>query len=102
MRTMIALLLLTTAAMAKDERMECSGTVVDAPNHARNQDPDHWIYFDSGSKCVIGWDGAGHDPIKPCAVGEECKITGIWSHREGSKIWRLKQFIHIQRIEEQK
>jgi hypothetical protein len=77
-----------------DERMTCTGILIDVDLSARSPWPLAVIFnADSKRTCTISRDSAGHDPLRQCDVGEKCTVVGIF--RKIGETYSLRRFISI-------
>jgi hypothetical protein len=97
------------AAYAQEtgNRITCTGTLVDVWLKPKDSWPLAVIYDEDGNyTCSIDRDNAGHDPLKPCAAGERCRITGTYRKHEGyagaNPTYSIQLFDSIERIGEQR
>ena len=62
----------------------CTGTLVDVWLKPKDEWPLAVIYDDVGNyTCSIDRKNAGHEPLKPCAAGERCRVTGTYRKHGG-------------------
>ena len=86
MKTLLAaaaIVLLATTAQAKgpDRTITCTGLLIDVGLR-----PNTWalaVIHDAagGYTCTVDRAGAGHDPMRPCSAGEQCRLVGIYSRK---------------------
>lgn len=91
MRTIPAYLLIAMLA-AKAEAAEvitCTGKLSETATVAVVVDP-------AGYTCTVDLRGAGHDPMRPCSVGDVCRLTGR-GHRAGTtgKTYAIDEIIAV-------
>jgi hypothetical protein len=50
----------------------------------------------AGHTCTVSLRGAGHDPMRPCSVGDVCRLTGR-GHRAGTtgKTYSIDDIIDV-------
>src|SRR5437879_4673948 len=73
----LLLLFITLASPGQAaEVITCTGKLSETAKLAVIVDP-------AGYTCTVDLRGAGHDPMRPCTVGEHCRLTGR-GHRTGS------------------
>jgi hypothetical protein len=88
-------------------RMTCTGTLVDVWLKPKDRWPLAVIFDEAGNyTCSIDRGSAGHDPLKPCAAGERCRITGSTRKHEGyagkDPTFSIQLLDSVERIGEQR
>jgi hypothetical protein len=70
--------LFATPALA-DATIYCTGTLINVWLNKKAMWPIA-IIVDEETKnvCVIDRGKAGHDPLRPCNVGQKCYVHGVW------------------------
>jgi hypothetical protein len=105
-----AVLLVPTSCPAQVQKAEgritCTGTLIDVWLTPKGRWPLAVIYDDAGRyTCSINRDGSGHDPLKPCAAGERCRITGSYREFGNKKLnsvtYSIQMIDSIDRVGEQ-
>jgi hypothetical protein len=80
--TLLALTLISLGirpAAAQSNRITCTGILIDVDLSAGAEWPLAVIYDSSGHyTCTIDRKGSGHDPLRPCSVGEKCRVVGTF------------------------
>jgi hypothetical protein len=71
------------------EVITCTGKLSETATVAVVVDP-------AGYTCTIDLRGAGHDPMRPCSVGDVCRLTGR-GHRAGTtgKTYAIDEIIAV-------
>ena len=71
------------------EIMTCTGKLSETAILAVVVDP-------AGYTCTVSLRGAGHDPMRPCSVGDVCRLTGR-GHRAGTagKTYSIDEIIDV-------
>jgi hypothetical protein len=95
--TLVSFVFLNSAAPAQvvGDHVTCTGTLIDVWLKPKGSWPLAVIYdADKQLTCAINREGSGHDPLKPCGAGEQCRVTG--SYR---KLGQGNVTYAIQRIE---
>jgi hypothetical protein len=85
-KLLIACLLSLAAspALAQKNVVTCTGTLIEVDLKLRADWPLAVIYDTAGHyTCIIDRDGAGRDPLRPCNVGEKCRVVGSYSRKIG-------------------
>jgi hypothetical protein len=74
------------------EVITCTGKLSETETLAVIVDP-------AGYTCTVGLRGAGHDPMRPCSVGDVCRLTGR-GHRTGTtgKTYAIDQIIDLNTV----
>jgi hypothetical protein len=83
------------------DRITCAGVLIDVWLTPKGSWPLAVIYdADGKSTCSISREGAGHDPLKPCSVGERCKVTGTYRRfgYEGSVTYSIQKIDSVGRL----
>ena len=94
----IALLIVPATAVAQPNRITCTGTLVDVAIRARDEWPLAVIYdADGGYTCTIDRTGAGHDPLRPCSVGEKCRVIGTF--RKVGQTYSIRMIVSVDRAD---
>jgi hypothetical protein len=77
--TAAAIALTVTSAQAGSNRISGTGTLMDV-DVRKNADWPLAVIWDTDGKyaCTIDRGGAGHDPLRPCNVGEKCRVVGTF------------------------
>ena len=80
--------LLVSPAQAA-EVITCTGKLSETATLAVDVDP-------AGYTCTVDLRGAGHDPMRPCSVGDVCRLTGR-GHRAGTtgKTYAIDEIIDV-------
>ena len=80
---------LLAAPAGAAEVVTCTGKLSETPRLAVVVDP-------AGYTCTVDLRGAGHDPMRPCSVGDICRLTGR-GHRSGStgKTYAIDEIIDV-------
>jgi len=66
-------------SLAQRNTVTCTGTLIDVWLKPKGEWPLPVIYDATGGyTCTIDRTGAGHDPMRPCSVGEKCRIVGTY------------------------
>jgi hypothetical protein len=88
---------LMTAAMAAD-RVTCTGTLVDVDTRPGAKWPLAVIYDVTGQyTCTIDRSWSGHDPLRPCSVGEKCRVVGTF--RKVGQTYTIQTILSVDRGE---
>jgi hypothetical protein len=80
-----------------NEIITCTGTLVDIQTRAVG-----WplaVIYDASSRrtCMVDRAGAEHDPMKPCHVGETCRISG--SYRRVGNTYSIQTITSVDRAD---
>ena len=59
------------ASVAAD--VTCTGVLVVGENEE--------LIVDADRTCSVSTRGSGHDPLKPCTLGQQCRVTGTYSRK---------------------
>jgi hypothetical protein len=101
MRALVAVALLFVVsgiAMARGNRITCTGTLVDVATRSGADWPLAVIYDASGHyTCTIDRTGSGHDPLRPCSAGEKCRVVGTF--RKVGQTYSIRTILSINRSE---
>jgi hypothetical protein len=75
------------------EVLTCTGRLSETRTMAVVVDP-------AGYTCTVDMRGAGHDPMRPCAVGDKCRLTGR-GHRTGTagKSYAIDEIVAVDPVE---
>jgi hypothetical protein len=74
-----ATLLAIGPATAEPKAVTCTGTLIDVQISPKALWPLAVIYDASGNyTCTIDRGSAEHDPMRPCNVGEKCRVVGTY------------------------
>jgi hypothetical protein len=85
-------------ASAEPNRIICTGTLVDVDLRARADWPLAVIYDAAGGyACTIERTGSGHDPLRPCSVGEQCRVVG--SYRKIGQTYSIRAISSVARAD---
>jgi hypothetical protein len=96
MRTFIHALLLVAMLIPSAQAAEvitCTGKLSETATLAVVVDP-------AGYTCTVHLRGSGHDPMRPCSVGDACRLTGR-GHRTGTtgKTYVIDQIIAVDPVD---
>ena len=81
---LMLLVLYTCPALAESGNVTCTGTLVDIDLDPKANFPKAVIYDTNGDyTCLIDRGHAGHDPLKPCHQGIECRLIGTYKKKIG-------------------
>jgi hypothetical protein len=93
----IALLGIRPAA-AQSDRITCTGILIDVDLSARAEWPLAVIYDMSGHyTCTIDRKGSGHDPLRPCSVGEKCRIVSTF--RKIGETYSIRTIVSVEYLD---
>ena len=60
-------------------QIACTGTLIDVDLRPRALWPLAVIYDEAGNyACTIDRGNSGHEPLKPCSMGEKCRVEGTY------------------------
>jgi hypothetical protein len=65
--------LLLIAGPVHSAEITCSGIVATGLRES--------LILDRGHTCSIDTRGSGHDPLRPCNDGEECRVVGTFTRK---------------------
>ena len=86
--TLAAIVLLGIGpAGAQSNRITCSGILIDVDLRAGAEWP----------LAVIYRSGSGHDPLRPCSVGEKCRIVGTF--RKIGQTYSIKTIVSVNHLD---
>lgn len=88
---------LATPAAAQPS-ITCTGTLIDVDTQAKADWPLAMIYDQSGRVCTVDRGGAGHDPLRPCSVGEKCRVVGTF--RKIGQTFTITTIVSVERAAE--
>jgi hypothetical protein len=78
---LVSFVFVNSAAPAQvvGDHVTCTGTLIDVWVKPKGSWPLAVIY-DPANKltCAISREGAGHDPLRPCDTGEQCRVSGSY------------------------
>jgi hypothetical protein len=96
--TALALLSVPVPATAQADRITCTGTLVDVDTRSGAQWPLAVIYDEGGHyTCTIDRTGSGHDPLRPCSIGEKCRVIG--SFRKVGQTYSIRTIVSVDRVD---
>ena len=103
MRTVCALaaavLLGMGPASAQSNRVTCTGILIDVDLRAGDEWPLAVIYDMTGHyTCTIDRRGSGHDPLRPCSVGEKCRIVGTF--RKIGQTYSIRTIVSVDYVDD--
>jgi hypothetical protein len=83
-------------AISQNRTVTCSGMLVDFQTNPRASFPTAVIYdVPGGFACLIDRGRAGHDPLRPCAAGEGCRLVGTYKSKIG-QTYVIDQLVSIE------
>lgn len=97
------LLSIGTVRAGAQKQITCTGVLVDVWLNSKAMWPLGVIYDATNNyTCSIDRLHAGHEPLKPCNVGEQCRVTGIASRTLGypdlgNPTYVIQQIISVER-----
>src|SRR3954466_1395917 len=95
---MLTLAALVSSAEAQN-RITCTGTLIDVDTSPRASWPLAAIRDTKGGHvCTIDRTGSGHDPLRPCNVGETCRVVG--TARKVRNTFQIKTLIDVDNVQE--
>jgi hypothetical protein len=84
--------------MAQPNRITCTGTVIDVDTRAKAEWPLAVTYDENGHyTCTVDRAGSGHDPLRPCSVGEKCRVVG--SFQKIGHTYSIRMIVSVDRAE---
>jgi hypothetical protein len=91
------LALLSVPATAQSDRITCTGILTEA--ETRTSAWPLGIIHDAGGHymCTIDRTASGHDPLKPCSVGNKCRLIGTF--RKVGQTYSIQAIISVDRAE---
>ena len=68
-------------AQTPDRTITCTGTLIDVAMRSKV-----WslaVIYDAagGYTCTVDRSGSRHDPMRPCSMGDTCRLVGIYSRK---------------------
>jgi hypothetical protein len=93
----VALAVLSIPATAQSNRITCTGVLTEA--ETRSSAWPLGIIHDVGGHyiCTIDRAASGHDALKPCSVGDKCRVIGTF-HKVGPT-YSIQTIISVDRTE---
>ena len=80
---MAAVVMATTLVRAQtpDRTITCTGTLIEVAMRSKV-----WslaVIYDAagGYTCTVDRSGSRHDPMRPCSMGDTCRLVGIYSRK---------------------
>jgi hypothetical protein len=93
----VTLVALSSPAFAQSREVTCTGILVDVDMKSNAPWPLAVIYdANGGYTCAIDRLNAGHDPLRPCDVGERCSVVGIYT-KKIRQTYLIKRFVSVAR-----
>jgi hypothetical protein len=98
----LALALTANAQAGAQKQITCTGVLVDVWLNSKAMWPLGVIYDATNNyTCSVDRLNSGHEPLKPCNVGEQCRVTGIASQLGnpvfGNPTYVIQQSISVER-----
>jgi hypothetical protein len=88
-----------SSAQAQSGKITCTGTLIDVDLTARAQWPLAVIWDTNGNyACTIDRAWSGHDPLRPCNIGERCRVVGTF--RKIGQTYSIKTIDRVEWIEQ--
>jgi hypothetical protein len=81
-------------AGAQLNRITCTGIHIDVDVRTRAEWPLTVIWDTDGHyACTVDREGSGHDPLRPCSVGEKCRIVGTF--RKVGQTYSIRTIVSV-------
>ena len=98
----VALALTANAQAGAQKQIICTGVLVDVWLNSKAMWPLGVIYDATNNyTCSIDRLNSRHEPLKPCNVGEQCRVTGVASRLGnpvfGNPTYVIQQIISVER-----
>ena len=88
---------LSVPAAAQSDHLTCTGIMTEVETRTSAW-PLRVIHdLDGHYICTIDRDASGHDPLKPCSVGDKCRVSGTF-HKVGHT-YSIDKIISVDRAE---